>query len=153
MIRSPKSRTILVVDDEPMVQEILYGALQEEGHEVYVADCLQAARKELERHPISLVITDVCLSRVSPKEGLDLVHYVRSHHPHTEVIIMSADLSPAVKDRAEGQGATHCFEKPFDLADIIRCVGTGPETPSGLAPRDRQASCPEVLYDNDPGRR
>lgn len=119
MSYTSKFRKILIVDDEPTVQEILYCALQDRGHEVFVASSLQAAREALERHPVSLVITDICLSRASPKEGLELLQYLRQHRPQTGVIAMSADLSPEVLDKARGLGAMHCFEKPFDPAEIM----------------------------------
>jgi DNA-binding NtrC family response regulator len=117
-----KLEKILVVEDEPTIRLMLSHALQEEGHEVFMAQSLQAAEEALERHPVSFVITDIRLSGMQRMEGLELLQYIKRHRPRTGVIIMTADLSAEVREKAYGLGAKHCFEKPFDFTEMMHCV-------------------------------
>jgi DNA-binding NtrC family response regulator len=119
-VRKPEK--ILVVEDEPTIRLMLSHALQEEGHEVFMAQSLQAAEKALERHPVSFVITDIRLSGMQRMEGLELLQYIKRHRPRTGVIIMTADLSAEVREKAHALGAKHCFEKPFDFTEMMHCV-------------------------------
>src|SRR4051794_10144146 len=73
--KPPRSLTILVVDDEDSVREILTWMLQDAGHEVYQATDGQHALSFLNEHgPVNLVLSDVNMPRIN---GLELCVRVR----------------------------------------------------------------------------
>lgn len=68
--------TVLVVDDEPIVRDVVMRYLERDGCRTIEAASGDQARELLERDPPSLVVLDVMLPRVS---GLELCRCIRSH--------------------------------------------------------------------------
>ena len=57
--------SILVVDDERSMREMLSIMLRKEGHDVVVADCGKAAVEILRRRPVDLLISDIKMPDMS----------------------------------------------------------------------------------------
>ena len=106
--------TILVVDDEDPVRELVRDALESEGYTVLVtADPLEARRIATSR-TIHLLLTDVVMPRMN---GLELAERVEAASPATKVLMMSGFMTPAMK----ASGRT-ILSKPFGLDDLLRAV-------------------------------
>jgi DNA-binding response OmpR family regulator len=128
--------TILVVDDEPIVREVVVRYLEREGFRTLEAGDGQSARKLLENGAPSLVVLDVMLPGM---DGLELCRWIRSRSD-VPVIMLTARGEEA--DRIVGLelGADDYVTKPFsprELAVRVRSVlrRTQPSTP-----RDEQLS-------------
>src|SRR6266567_1478787 len=67
--------TILVVDDEPIVREVVVRYLEREGFRTLEAASGDEAQRLLERQPPSLVVLDVMLPGI---DGLELCRWIRS---------------------------------------------------------------------------
>jgi CheY-like chemotaxis protein len=79
--------TVLVVEDEPVIRELMAILLEEEGYSVRQAvDGLQAL-EEIEQHGIDLVLSDVKMPRL---DGAALVHRLRARGDAIPVVLMSA---------------------------------------------------------------
>jgi two-component system response regulator MprA len=79
--------TVLVVEDEPVIRELMAILLEEEGYAVHQAvDGLQALEM-LEQQGIDLVLSDVKMPRL---DGASLVHRLRSRGDAIPVVLMSA---------------------------------------------------------------
>lgn len=79
--------TVLVVEDEPVIRELMAILLEEEGYAVRQAvDGLQALEM-LEQQGIDLVLSDVKMPRL---DGASLVHRLRSRGDAIPVVLMSA---------------------------------------------------------------
>ncbi len=111
---------ILVVDDEPFVRDILGSALSLQGHRVETAADGAEALERLVGTAFTLVITDLRMPRVT---GTQLLDQVRTHWPHTAVIVATAvdDVRTAVD--AMAAGAYDYLTKPFDLSTLPFVVG------------------------------
>src|SRR5438034_2357658 len=68
--------TVLVVDDEPMVRDVVSRYLERDGHRVVTAADGESARGLIEREAPSLVLLDVMLP--GKTDGLDLCSWIRS---------------------------------------------------------------------------
>ena len=68
--------TVLVVDDEPMVRDVVSRYLERDGHRVVTAADGEAARGLIEREEPSLVLLDVMLP--GRTDGLELCRWIRS---------------------------------------------------------------------------
>ena len=68
--------TVLVVDDEPIVRDVVVRYLERDGCRTLEAASGHEARDLLERDPPSLVVLDVMLPGVG---GLELCRWIRSH--------------------------------------------------------------------------
>jgi DNA-binding response OmpR family regulator len=112
---------VLVVDDEPIVREVVVRYLEREGHETVEAGDGDAARTLLERSDPDLVVLDVMLPGT---DGLELCRWIRGRS-ELPVIMLTARGEEA--DRIVGLelGADDYVTKPFsprELAARVRSV-------------------------------
>jgi DNA-binding response OmpR family regulator len=124
--------TVLVVDDEPIVREVVVRYLEREGYRTLEADDGDQARRLLERNRPDLVVLDVMLPGT---DGLELCRWIRSRSD-LPVIMLTARGEEA--DRIVGLelGADDYVTKPFsprELAARVRTVlrRTSPPAPAG----------------------
>jgi CheY-like chemotaxis protein len=78
--------SILVVDDDSVIRELLSHWLSDDGIHVETADTAAEALALTLHRPFDLVVSDVNMPRDS---GLDLVSYLRKYRPALPVILMS----------------------------------------------------------------
>jgi len=112
---------VLVVDDEPMVREVVAAYLERDGHIVESASSGAEALQRLRRDPPDLVVLDVMLPGV---DGLEVLRRLRSDG-EVPVILLTARSDEA--DRVVGLelGADDYVVKPFsprELAARVRSV-------------------------------
>ncbi|MBE7558733.1 sigma-54-dependent Fis family transcriptional regulator [bacterium] len=108
--------TILVVDDEAVVAEMLAEILRSEGHRVEIAGDGVEAQKKMQAHPASVVVTDL---RMTPMDGLELLRWLRRHYPEVVVIVMTAYGNMDVVVECLRLGAFDFLTKPIDNLDLI----------------------------------
>jgi DNA-binding response OmpR family regulator len=113
--------TVLVVDDEPIVREVVVRYLRREGYQTLEAGDGLRARELLEQHEPSLVVLDLMLPGT---DGLELCRWIRSRSD-LPVIMLTARGEES--DRIVGLelGADDYVTKPFsprELAVRVRAV-------------------------------
>lgn len=113
---------ILVVDDESAILFALDEYFSACGYEVAVADGLTEAMAQLEQSPYDAVIADLRLTGSGGTEGLDIAERVRSHHPSTRVVILTAFGSPEAEREAHRRGVDAFLHKPVPLSELARVV-------------------------------
>jgi DNA-binding response OmpR family regulator len=112
--------TVLVVDDEPIVREVVVRYLEREGYATLEADDGDRAREHLERGAPDLVVLDVMLPGT---DGLELCRWIRSRS-ELPVIMLTARGEEA--DRIVGLelGADDYVTKPFSPRELAARVRT-----------------------------
>jgi DNA-binding response OmpR family regulator len=112
--------TVLVVDDEPIVREVVVGYLQRDGYRTLEAADGDRARDLLERESPSLVVLDVMLPGT---DGLELCRWIRSRS-QMPVILLTARGEET--DRIVGLelGADDYVTKPFSPRELAARVRT-----------------------------
>jgi DNA-binding response OmpR family regulator len=112
--------TVLVVDDEPIVREVVVGYLQREGYRTLEAADGDRARELLECETPSLVVLDVMLPGI---DGLELCRWIRSRS-QLPVILLTARGDET--DRIVGLelGADDYVTKPFSPRELAARVRT-----------------------------
>ncbi|MBA3333719.1 MAG: response regulator transcription factor [Actinomycetota bacterium] len=113
--------TVLVVDDEPIVREVVVRYLAREGHQTLEAGDGESARAAIEKSEPDLVVLDVMLPGT---DGLELCRWIRASS-ELPVIMLTARGEEA--DRIVGLelGADDYVTKPFsprELAARVRSV-------------------------------
>ena len=117
-----ETKKILIVDNEPALLLSLSYSLRSMGVEVVTASRLESAEAALEKYFFDLVIADIRMSGVLGIEGLEILSYVKRNSPETKVIIMSAFGSGDLRKQALERGADHYYDKPIDVAELVRRV-------------------------------
>ena len=115
------TRSILVVEDEPVLLNLVREILEEEGYCVLTAlDVEQALRlPPAELSGIDLLLTDVMLPGLS---GIDLSHALRKSNPDLPVILMSgfATALASTPDRIPANATL--LQKPFTINELTALV-------------------------------
>ena len=79
--------TLLLIDDEPRLRQLLARILQLEGYTVLEAENARAGLKLLERNQIHVIICDV---KLPDGNGIELTARFKQAYPATEVIVLTA---------------------------------------------------------------
>jgi len=106
---------ILIVDDEPRVQDEIEEFLLSKKYKVFKAGAPSVAFGILAKYPVNIVILDVKLPEMN---GLDVLSKIKSEYPDMEVIMISGHGDMDTVIQAMRHGATDYFPKPFRLLDI-----------------------------------
>lgn len=114
----PRDRVLLVEDFEDTVR-IIRRLLERNGYEVKTALTISEARDMLESMIPDVIVLDINLPDGS---GLDLLQELRTVHPDTPVIMLTAytELENAV--RSLRQGVDDFIPKPFDNSYLVHAI-------------------------------
>ena len=112
--------TILVVDDEVRLADVLTAALEDLGYRAIATESARGALSCLEQERIDLVLTDL---RLPGMDGRALMREVRQRWPEIPVVMITAFA--AVRDAVElvKEGAFDYIAKPFEIEDVAATIG------------------------------
>ena len=83
----PVMPTVLVVEDEPTIRELMAILLEEEGYAVRQATDGVEALETVEQYPVDLILSDAKMPRL---DGASLAHHLRARGNPLPVVLMSA---------------------------------------------------------------
>ncbi len=109
--------SILIIDDEPDIRELLALRARLDGYAVQIAmDGQEGLERHRERHA-DLVIVNMRMPRLG---GLETIAALRDELPALPIISLSAD--EALLQEARARGASMTFRKPFDVDAVMTTV-------------------------------
>jgi two-component system, NtrC family, response regulator len=111
--------TILIIDDEVKLRELLAKIIKLEGFEVLLAQDIKSGLKKLEQYPVDIVICDVKLPDGS---GVDLVKNIHEKYPVAETILLTAYGNIPDGIQAMKNGAFDYITKGDDNNRIIPLI-------------------------------
>lgn len=107
--------SILVVDDEPQVCEVLADSLASHSHQVRTAtDGLDAVEK-MKRETFNIVITDMDMPKM---DGMQLIEYIVNNRPDTDIIAITGHIMKYKYTDVVSAGAADFITKPFTLNEL-----------------------------------
>ena len=110
---------ILVVEDEPSLQEVIRTTLEKERYIVEVSDNLNGAIEKTGVYDYDCILLDIMLPDGS---GLELLQHLKQTSKKENVIIISAKDSIDDKIAGLDLGADDYLAKPFHLAELVARV-------------------------------
>lgn len=113
-----KKATIMLVDDEPVMLDIVQALLEEAGYRNFIAvDDSREAIARMELGNPDIMMLDLDMPEV---DGFEILTRVRRHekYGHLPVIILTASEDPVSKLRALELGATDFLSKPVDESEL-----------------------------------
>jgi len=119
--------SILIVDDDDVIQETLSDVLRKIGYEVFTVSSGTGALSVIKKNIIDLTLLDMRLPDV---DGLEVLKKIKEFDTEILVIIMTAysDVQTAVT--AMKSGAYDYINKPFELEELKLLIEKGLETKS-----------------------
>ena len=110
---------ILVVEDDPTMNEILVEVLVDEGHDVRFAFSGEEALEQMKSWPIELVVSDVRLPGI---DGVETLSRFKKLKPSLKTIVLTGYARADAPVRAIRLKVDDYLFKPFGLAYFIGCV-------------------------------
>lgn len=111
--------SILIIDDESKLRQLLGRILELEGYRILEAGCVKEAWKLLEQEDISLVLSDV---KLPDGNGVELTGQIKAKYPALEIIVLTAYGTIEDGVKAIKNGAFDYITKGDDNDKIIPLV-------------------------------
>jgi two-component system, NtrC family, sensor kinase len=115
---------ILIIDDEPDVREVVALALADDGYTVATASDGQAGVEQCRRFDPQIVLTDI---RMPHMDGIQVLTYLKRHHPEIEVIVATAFADIPLAIQALQLDASDFLTKPLDHGALQTALARGME--------------------------
>ena len=113
------TNSILIVDDDQEMQDLLKDILEDHGYQVAVAREGREALDHLESDEYLVVLTDL---RMKGIDGAELLHELVQHHPACNTIMMTAFGTVESAVDAMKQGAFDYLTKPIKTDELLVTV-------------------------------
>lgn len=117
--RISEDRSVLIVDDEDHITELVGSVMQLSG---YKAECLTegaAAIEALKRKHYDVLICDLHMPGTN---GRDLVDWVRSNRKGTHILLLSGDVVRLETTEYVKSCGAHFLSKPFSVRELTQAV-------------------------------
>lgn len=120
----PEEKDILVVDDEPIIRDILVRKLTSSGYmPVAVGNAFEALDKMREK-TFPVILSDIMMPGI---DGIELLKKIRSGYPDTAVVMITAVSNANAAIEALKEGASDYLIKPFNLEEIVMSIANALE--------------------------
>ncbi|WP_022704860.1 sigma-54-dependent transcriptional regulator [Pseudorhodobacter ferrugineus] len=119
--------SILIVDDERDIRELIGDILKDEGFAVRLAGNSDDCMAEIAAEAPALMILDIWL-KDSQMDGIDILKTVKRDNPDVPVVIISGHGNIEIAVAAIKQGAYDFIEKPFNIDQLMVVVSRAMET-------------------------
>ncbi len=123
MMKTKEKPAILLVDDDRLVLEALRRLLCKEGFTIHQAHSAKEALGHLERHSISVVVSDYAMPGVT---GMDFLRQVRQKYPQVLRLLLTGEVGLELACRAAEDGTIfRFFTKPCNVVDLLVTIRQG----------------------------
>ena len=113
--------SVLIVDDEPDICELLSITLQRMDLQASVANSVASAQRLLKAERFDLCLTDM---QLPDGDGLNLVEWIQQYSPSVPVAVITAHGNMETAVRALKVGAFDFVSKPLDLSGLRKLVAS-----------------------------
>jgi len=117
--------TVLILDDEPVIREVLGSVLAKAGHVAREAATAAEGLARLEKEPVDLLLLDLMLPG---KSGAEVAWHAREAGLKTPILAVSAAMDQWDADDLRDLGITAILAKPFsndELLEVVRRILRG----------------------------
>jgi DNA-binding NtrC family response regulator len=111
--------TILIVDDELLIRDLLYDFFTNQGWEIATAENGIKALEILENRSFDLMLTDL---KMPGLDGMELTNRVKEEHPQLPVVIMTGFPSIDTAVQALRCKVEDYIIKPFNINQLYKTV-------------------------------
>lgn len=115
-------KTILVIDDDPIMRETIRDILQVDDHNVVLASNGREGMAFLDILEVDMILTDVLMPE---KDGIEVIMEAKRKYPKIKILAISGGGFISAKNylkMARDLGANASVMKPFDIDDLVNNV-------------------------------
>jgi DNA-binding NtrC family response regulator len=112
--------TILLIEDNEQMAQVLARHMELEGHTVILVPDGEKGMEEFHRHKVDLVLTDL---KLPAKSGLEVLHEVKDENLMVPVVVMTAYGTIETAVKAVKEGAFDFLQKPVDPDHLLLTIG------------------------------
>ena len=116
------SKRILIVDDDNTILMVFKTLLQDTQLAVDTADTVESADALMQNQKYDAVVTDLRMTGVEGREGLEVIAALKKHSPGTKVILLTAYGTPDLLNEALQLGIDLYMEKPISSFDLRQAL-------------------------------
>lgn len=111
--------TILVIDDERMICDLLRSAFAAHGHEVFLATGGREGLELFRQRKPRFTLLDLHMPEM---DGIEVLQEIRKIDPHAPVIVLTGGGTDALEIRARGLGVTDFLRKGLPLETLVKTM-------------------------------
>ena len=112
-------RTLLLIDDEPDIIQMIFAALDKPGTHILLAQNGREALDVLQDYPVDAILSDVRMPQMS---GIEMTKEVRTLGLATPIVLMSGFVDYETTIDALRAGVLDIIEKPFSRDKLVAAV-------------------------------
>ncbi|QQD25024.1 response regulator [Venatoribacter cucullus] len=124
---------ILLIDDDPHFTQVLSRSLERRGHPCATAADGPAALTAAQTFRPDWMVLDL---RLEKESGLSLIQQLKSHCPHSRIVMLTGYASIPTAVEAVKLGAWNYLHKPATLQELLAAFADGSSKPGSLNPED-----------------
>ncbi len=115
------TETILLIEDEEMLRELVKGFLVSKGYTVLIAEDGMQGVEMYQSHQdqIAIVLSDIGLPVLS---GQDALRRIREMNPKAKVVLASGYVEPGLKSELFKAGAKDFIQKPYSADEVLQKI-------------------------------
>ncbi|MGD9307899.1 MAG: response regulator [Desulfosarcina sp.] len=112
-------QSILIVDDDEMILEILSKGFEMYGLDVVIADNGLDGWELFKKNPVKIVLTDISMPGL---DGIELSRRIRNASPNTTIALMTGGDAYIAAELLNDRTAKYLFTKPFAISDVCKSL-------------------------------
>nr|MBI3611967.1 response regulator [Nitrospirota bacterium] len=118
--------TILVIDDERMICDLLRSTFSAHGHEVFTATSGREGLELFRQRKPRFTLLDL---QMPGMDGIEVLQQIRAIDPHAGVIMLTGGATDTLEIRARGLGVTDFLRKGAPLEALVRTMDRALQRP------------------------
>jgi CheY-like chemotaxis protein len=108
-------KTVLVVDDDRVIREVIALALDDAGYDVVASDGIDAAELAREAQP-AVVLLDI---NMPVTDGVEVRRHLYTDPTTAHIPVIALSAATNLRARAAEMDANDYLAKPFDIAELL----------------------------------
>jgi CheY-like chemotaxis protein len=116
-----KTKTLLVIDDEPIVFHLIGDILEDSIVKVETASSAREGLRMAMTLPVDMILLDAHMPEINGLEAAEQLKHMQSTR-EVPIVMMSGNLPEVVAKDARQVGAVDFLAKPFTPGDLVACL-------------------------------
>ena len=112
-------KSILIIDDEEDIGQMMKSILKREGYDVKYASSAAVARQLLKSNAFQAVLLDLHLG---DENGLNLLPEIHESQDNPSIVVITAYDDPSIRKKVARNGISRFIPKPFKKSQILEML-------------------------------